>query len=294
MGSKTLIVVVVGLLLLGSMSVFRVQETETALKLQLGRVEVAGYEPGLHFKMPLIETVLKFDKRIQTLDSAPQLYLTNEKKNVVVDSFVKWRIQDPERYYTSVGGISQRANDRLSVVVQKRLKDEIGKRTLQQVVSGERSEIMDTLRVSARQQADGLGIEIIDARIKRVDLPEKVSQSVYDRMASERKQVAKLFRSEGEERARKIRAEAERDREVIVAEAERESMKVRGDGDGKATEIYARAYGRDEDFYSFYRSLEAYRNTFTGAQDVLLVEPKGQFFQYFKGGQSERGGDAER
>jgi membrane protease subunit HflC len=283
MGSKTILVVVIGLALLGTLSVFRVQETETALKLQLGRVERADYEPGLHFKLPIVETVLKFDKRIQTLDSEAQLYLTNEKKNVVVDSFVKWRIRDPEGYYTSVGGNSQRANDRLSVVVQKRLKDEIGKRTLQQVVSGQRGEIMDTLRVSARQQADGLGIEIVDARIKRVDLPEKVSQSVYDRMASERKQVARLFRSEGEERARKIRAEAEREREVIEAEAQRDAQKIRGDGDGKATEIYAAAYGRDEEFYSFYRSLEAYRHTFSNASDVLLLDPTSRFFRYFKG-----------
>jgi membrane protease subunit HflC len=233
MGSKTLVVVLVGLALLAALSVFRVQETQTALKLQLGRVERTDYAPGLHFKMPLIEDVLKFDKRIQTLDSAPQLYLTNEKKNVLVDSFVKWRISNPELFYTAVGGSVGRANDRLSVVVQKRLKDEIGKRTLQQVVSGERGEIMDTLRLSARQQADQLGIEIVDARIKRVDLPDDVSQSVFDRMASERQQVAKLFRSEGEEQARKIRAEAERDREVIVAEAERESLKIRGDGDAR-------------------------------------------------------------
>ena len=281
MGSKTLIVVLVGLAVLASMSIFRVQETETALKLQLGRVERADYEPGLQFKMPIIETVLKFDKRIQTLDSAPQLYLTNEKKNVLVDSFVKWRISSPERFYTSVGGSVQRANDRLSVVIQKRLKDEIGKRTLQQVVSGERGEIMDTLRLSARQESDGLGVEIIDARIKRVDLPDDVSQSVYDRMASERKQVAQLFRSEGEEQARKIRAEAERD-----------SLKIRGDGDARATDIYATAFGRDEDFYSFYRSLEAYRNTFNSAGDVLLLEPDSKFFRYFKSDDPAQGGPA--
>jgi len=282
MGSKTIIVVVVGLLVLGSLSVFRVQETESALKLQLGRVERADYPPGLHFKWPLVENILTFDKRIQTLDSAAELYLTNEKKNVVVDSFVKWRINDPERFYTSVGGSTLRANDRLSVVVQKRLKDEIGKRTLQQVVSGERGEIMDTLRLTARTQAEDLGIEIIDARIKRVDLPEKVSQSVYDRMAAERTQVASLFRSEGEERARQIRAEAEREREVILAEAQRDAQMLRGEGDATSTEVYAKAYGQDAEFYSFYRSLEAYRRTFGSASDVLLLEPDSQFFRYFK------------
>lgn len=289
MGSKALIVVVVGLLVLGSLSVFRVQETETALKLQLGRVERSDYEPGLHFKFPLVEQVLKFDKRVQTLDSDAELYLTNEKKNVVVDSFVKWRIRDPERFYTSVGGSIFRANDRLMVVVQKRLKDEIGKRTLQQVVSGERAEIMDTLRISARRQAEDLGIEILDARIKRVDLPEKVSQSVYDRMAAERQQVAKLFRSEGEERAREIRAEAEREREVILAEAERDGQKIRGDGDARATEIYASAYSQDPEFYGFYRSLEAYRRSFSSASDVILLEPDSQFFRYFKSQQPADG-----
>jgi len=283
MGSKTLIVVVVGLAILASLSMFRVQETETALKLQLGRVERTDYEPGLHFKLPIIETVIKFDKRVQTLDSEPELYLTNEKKNVVVDSFVKWRVSDPHRFYTSTGGSPMRANERLSVVVQKQLKDEVGKRTLQQVVSGERAEIMDTLRLSAKQASEDLGIEIIDARLRRVDLPERVSQSVYDRMSAERKEVAQRFRSEGEERARQIRAEAEREREVILAGAERDAQTLRGEGDGKSTEIYANAYGRDAEFYSFYRSLNAYRNSFSNASDVLLIDPSSQFFRFFKG-----------
>lgn len=283
MGSKTLIVVVVGVAILVALSLFRVQETETALKLQLGRVERTDYEPGLHFKLPIIETVIKFDKRVQTLDSEPELYLTNEKKNVVVDSFVKWRVSDPHRFYTSTGGSPMRANERLSVVVQKQLKDEVGKRTLQQVVSGERAEIMDTLRLSAKQASEDLGIEIIDARLRRVDLPERVSQSVYDRMSAERKEVAQRFRSEGEERARQIRAEAEREREVILAGAERDAQTLRGDGDGKSTEIYATAYGRDAEFYAFYRSLDAYRNSFSNASDVLLIDPSSQFFRFFKG-----------
>lgn len=282
MNSKTIVVAAVLLLVLGASSVFRIQETETAIKLQLGKVQRASYEPGLHLKFPFVEQVLKFDKRVQTLDSAPELYLTNEKKNLLVDSFVKWRVSDPERFYTSAGGSALRANDRLSVVVQKSLKDEIGKRTLQQVVSGDRSVIMDTMRTSARDQAADLGIEIVDARIKRVDLPEKVSQSVYDRMSAERGQVAKLFRSEGEERARQIRAEAEREREVILAEAQRDAEKLRGEGDGKSTEIYAAAYGRDAEFYSFYRSLQAYRRSFSSASDVLLLDSKSQFFRYFK------------
>ena len=287
MANKALLIVVIGLLVLGSMSVFQVHETQKALKMQLGRVERDDYKPGLHFKLPIVETVVKLDGRIQTLDAEPQRFLTFEKKNVIVDSFVKWRIQDVSRYFTSVGGNAQRANDRLSVVVQKLLKDEFGRRTIQQVVSGERAEIMDKLQASLQQQGKTLGITVIDARIKRVDLPDTVSQSVFLRMASERKEVARLFRSEGEERARQIRAEAEREAEIIVAEAERDALKVRGSGDGEATEIYAKSFGKDPEFYSFYRSLQAYRNTFNNRSDILLLKPDNQFFKYFKGSTAE-------
>lgn len=280
---------IIVLLVLGAMSVFTVDEREKALKLQLGRIERADYEPGLHFKLPYpFENVIKFDSRIQNQDSDPQDYLTVEKKNVKVDSFVKWRVKDVARYYTSTGGSVTRTNDRLAAVVLRRLKDEFGKRTIQQVVSGERNEIMDKLRDSVKQQADELGIEIIDARIKRVDLPPDVSQSVYDRMAAERKEVAKKFRSEGEERAKQIRAEADKEREVILAEAERDAQKVRGAGDGKATEIFANAFNQDVEFYTLYRSLNAYKNTFSHPSDVLLLEPNTQFFRYFKGPDSQR------
>lgn len=283
MANKALLVVIIGALVLASMSLFQVHETEKALKKQLGRVERDDYTPGLHFKFPIVEDVVKFDGRIQTLDAEPELYLTFEKKNVIVDSFVKWRINNVSKYFTSVGGNPNRANDRLSVVVQKLLKDEFGKRTIQQVVSGERAEIMDKLLESLQKQGDELGITVVDARIKRVDLPQSVSQSVYDRMAAERKEVAKRFRSEGEERARQIRAGAEREREVIVAEAERDAQKVRGDGDQQATEIYALAFGQDSEFYAFYRSLEAYKRSFSSDSDILLLQPNTQFFKYFKG-----------
>ncbi|TFH51541.1 MAG: protease modulator HflC, partial [Lysobacterales bacterium] len=244
--------------------------------------------PGLHFKVPLVQEVLKFDKRIQNLDSDPELYLTLEKKNVKVDSFVKWRIKDVVRYYTSTGGIPGRASNRLSAVVQKSLKDEFGKRTIQQVISGERTEIMDKLVFSAENQANELGIEIIDVRLKRIDLPEQVSASVYARMAAEREQVAKKFRSEGEEQGKKIRAEANREREVILAEAERDAQKVKGNGDARATDIYATAFSKDVEFYSLYRSLNAYRNSFNSPSDVLLVEPNTQFFKYFKGAELKK------
>jgi len=281
MSGKVILVLLAVAAIIVSMSVFTVDGRETAINLQLGEVVRADYQPGLHFKLPLVQEVLKFDKRIQNLDSDPELYLTLEKKNVKVDSFVKWRIKDVVRYYTSTGGSPGRASNRLSAVIQKSLKDEFGKRTIQQAVSGERQEIMDKLRSSAKNQADELGIEIIDVRIKRIDLPEEVSASVYARMSSEREQVAKKFRSEGEEQSKKIRAQADREREVIIAEAQRDAQKVKGDGDGRATEIYATAYSQDEEFYSLYRSLAAYRNTFNSPSDVLLIEPNTQFFKYF-------------
>lgn len=283
MSGKILLILLMIAGIIVSMSIFTVDERERAIKLQLGEVVRADYESGLYFKLPLIQEVLKFDKRIQNLDSDPELYLTLEKKNVKVDSFVKWRILDVVRYYTSTGGSPGRASNRLSAVIQKSLKDEFGKRTIQQAVSGERQEIMDKLRSSAKNQADELGIAIIDVRIKRIDLPEEVSASVYARMSSEREQVAKKFRSEGEEQSKQIRAQADREREVMLAEAQRDAQKLKGDGDGRATEIYANAFGKDEEFYSLYRSLGAYRNTFNNPSDVLLVDPTSQFFKYFKG-----------
>ncbi len=287
MSGKIILVLLAIAAIIVSMSLFTVDERETAINLQLGEVVRADYGPGLHFKLPLVQEVLKFDKRIQNLDSDPELYLTLEKKNVKVDSFVKWRIKDVVRYYTSTGGSPGRASNRLSAVIQKSLKDEFGKRTIQQAVSGERQEIMDKLRSSAKNQADELGIEIIDVRIKRIDLPEEVSASVYARMSSEREQVAKKFRSEGEEQGKKIRAQAAREREVMLAEAQRDAQKIKGDGDGRATEIYAIAFSQDQEFYSLYRSLSAYRNTFNKPSDVLLLEPNTQFFKYFKSSTAE-------
>jgi membrane protease subunit HflC len=287
MSGKVILVLLVIAAIIASMSIFTVDERERAINLQLGEVVRADYEPGLQFKLPLIQNILKFDKRIQNLDSDPELYLTLEKKNVKVDSFVKWRITDVVRFYTSTGGSPARASNRLSAVIQKSLKDEFGKRTIQQVVSGERTEIMDKLLLSAKNQAKELGIEIIDVRIKRIDLPEEVSASVYARMAAEREQVAKKFRSEGEEQGKRIRAEADREQEVILAEARRDAQKIKGDGDGRATEVYGNAFSQDAEFYSLYRSLGAYRNTFNSPSDVLLVEPNTQFFKYFKGAELE-------
>ena len=283
MNLKALLVLLVGLGVLAALSVFTVDQREVAILLQFGKVERTSLKPGLHFKVPVVQNVLKFDLRIQTLDSDPQNYLTFEKKNVIVDSFVKWRIADVRRFYTSAGGSILQANNRLGEVILKRLRDEFGKRTIQQVVSGERGEIMDELRVAAKDQADELGLEIVDVRIKRVDLPADVSQSVYNRMRAERQEVAKRFRSEGEEQARELRASANKDREIILAEADRKAQITRGSGDARATEIYASAFGQDREFYKLYRSLSAYRTAFGNSADILLLEPTSEFFDYFKG-----------
>ena len=283
MNLKALLVLLAGVAVLAGLSVFTVDERQVAILLQFGKVERTDLKPGLHFKVPVVQNILKFDARIQTLDSDPQNYLTFEKKNVIVDSFVKWRIADVRQFYTSAGGSILQANNRLGEVILKRIRDEFGKRTIQQVVSGERAEIMDELRVAAKDQADELGLEIVDVRIKRVDLPEDVGQSVYNRMRAERLEVAKRFRSEGEEEARQLRATSNKDREVIIAEADREAQITRGAGDARATEIYAEAFGQDREFYKFYRSLNGYRTAFGSTSDILLLEPTSEFFDYFKG-----------
>ena len=287
MNVKALLVLLAGLAVLAGLSVFTVDERQVAILLQFGKVERTDLKPGLHFKVPVVQNVMKFDSRIQTLDSDPQNYLTFEKKNVIVDSFVKWRIADVRRFYTSAGGSILQANNRLGEVIIKRLRDEFGKRTIQQVVSGQRTDIMDKLRVAAKDQADELGLEIVDVRIKRVDLPQDVSQSVFNRMRAERQEVAKRFRSEGEEEARELRATANKDREVILAEAERQAQITRGSGDARATGIYAAAFGQDREFYKLYRSLNAYRTAFGSTADILLLEPKSEFFDYFKGSEAQ-------
>lgn len=282
MNIKALGVLVLGLAILGAMSLFIVKESQTAILLQFGKIQRTDIQPGLHFKMPVVQSVRTFDRRIQTLDRDPERYLTQEQKNVIVDFFVKWRIADVQRFYTSTGGDFSQANNRLSVLIIRRSRDEFGKRTVQQVVSGERTEIMDKLVVALQEPAAEFGIEIVDVRIKRVDWPDDISQSVYNRMRSERQETANRLRSEGEEEARQLRAEADRQREVIIAEAEREAQITRGQGDALAIEIYASAYERDREFYRFYRSLDAYRNTFRSTADILLLEPNSEFFRYFK------------
>lgn len=275
-------IVVIALLMVGSFAVFTVDEREKVILFRLGEIVKTDYAPGLYFKMPFVNNVRKFDSRIQTLDAKPERYLTKEKKNVIVDSFVKWRIEDVSRYYTSTGGDALRANLRLSQFIKDGLRGEFGKRTIQEVISGERKEIMDVINTDADKLADTFGIEVVDVRIKRVDLAENVSASVYSRMEAERERVAKDYRARGKEEADKIKAEANREATIIEATAFKEAETLKGDGDAKASRIYADAYKKDAEFYALYRSLNAYRKTFADKNDVLVIEPNSEFFKYFK------------
>ena len=264
-------------------TIFTVDQRQHAIVFQLGEVKEVVSTPGLYFKWPLIQNVRLFDKRILTLDSPePERFITSEKKNVLVDSFVKWRIIDPQLYYVSVAGDEARAKTRLSQTVNAGLREEFGKRTVHEVVSGERDKIMEEMRDKADLDARKIGVQIVDVRLKRVDLPTEVSESVYRRMEAERKRVANELRSEGAAEAEKIRADADRQREVIVAEAYRDAQKIKGEGDAKAAATYAQAFGQRPEFYAFYRSMEAYRSSFGNKSDVLVVEPNSDFFKYMK------------
>jgi membrane protease subunit HflC len=277
---------VVGALVIASTALFTVDQRQFAIVFQLGEVKQIIAEPGLNFKWPLIQNVRYFDRRIITLDSPePERFITSEKKNVLVDSFVKWRIVEPKLYYISVGGDEARAQTRLSQTVNASLREEFGKRTVHEVVSGERDRIMEEMRDKADADARKIGVQIMDVRLKRVDLPSEVSESVYRRMEAERKRVANELRSQGAAEAERIRADADRQREIIVAEAYRDAQKVKGDGDAKAAAVYARAFGQNAEFYSFYRSLEAYRQSFRDKNDVLVVDPSSDFFKYLRSAQ---------
>lgn len=276
------IVIVGGVLGLAMMSMFTVGEQQRALLFRLGEVVKSDYGPGLHFKLPLITNVRTFDARILTLEAPPERYLTAEKKNVIVDSFVKWKISDVSRYYTTMGGDEERANVRLAQFIKNGLRDEFGKRTIQEVVSGEREQIMAILTANANKQAQEFGINVVDVRIKRIDLPDEVSSSVFQRMEAERSRVAKDLRSRGAEAAERIRADADRQRTVIIAEAYREAERLRGEGDAEASDIYAQAFKKNPEFYSFYRSMTAYKATFKSPADVMVVDPNSEFFKYFK------------
>jgi membrane protease subunit HflC len=269
------------LLLIGMMCIFTVNETEKAIKFQLGEIVKSDYEPGLHFKMPFINNVKKFDARIQTMDSKPERFLTAEKKNVIVDSFVKWRIGDVTTFYTVVGGDIDQANLRLDQIIKDAFRGEFGKRDIKQLVSTDRRAIREILIKNSRAIATNLGMDIVDVQVKRIDLPSEVSSSVFRRMEAERERVAREFRSQGAEAAERIRADADRQQVVTLANAYRDAEKLRGEGDAKSAEIYANAYGQDAEFFAFYRSLNAYRGSFSGS-DIMVLEPDSDFFKYFK------------
>jgi membrane protease subunit HflC len=266
----------------GMMSMFTVNETEKVIKFQLGSIVKDDYTPGIYFKWPFINNVKKFDARVQTMDSQPERFLTAEKKNVIVDSFVKWRIGNVKTFYTVVAGDVGQANLRLDQIIKDAFRSEFGKRNIKQLVSTDRKAIRDILIKNSKKAAADLGLEIIDVRVKRIDLPPDVSNSVFLRMAAERARVARDFRSQGAEAAEKIRADADRQRVVTLGNAFREAETLRGQGDAKSSEIYATAYGADLEFFTFYRSLNAYKAVYADSNDMIVVEPNSDFFKYFK------------
>lgn len=278
-----ILVALIVLLVMLSASVFTVDQRQNALVFQLGEVVSVKTKPGLYFKLPLVQNVRYFDTRILTLDAAdPERFITSEKKNVLVDSFIKWRVIDARQFYVSVGGDERRAEIRLNQTVNDGLRAEFGKRTINAVVSGSREEIMSIIRAKADQDARTIGVQVVDVRIKRVDLPEAVSENVYRRMEAERKQVANELRSTGAAEAEKIRADADKQKEVIIAEAYRDAQRVKGEGDAKASAVYAGAYGKNAEFYAFYRSMQAYRESFKSKSDVMVLDPSADFFKYMK------------
>ncbi len=261
-------------------TVFTVDEREHALKFRFGEIVQSDYEPGIHFKIPFINDVMKYPDRILNYDQSEEKFLTGEKKNLIVDYFITWRIVDPGQYYRAAGGDEIFALERLSAIVKEGIKAQFSQRTVQEVVSAERSELMEGMLVQARESAPALGIEVVDVRVMRIDLSDEVSGSVYSRMQQERARVASQLRAEGAEDAARIQAEADRERTVILAEAYRDSERIRGEGDANAADTYAQAYTQNAEFYSFYRSMQAYRQSLGREQDVLVLDPNSEFFQF--------------
>lgn len=284
--NQSKLIALLGIILLVAITVrstvYMVDEREKVIVVRFGQVLRSDDPPGLHFKSPFLDEARYFDSRILTLDAEPQPFLTKEKKYVVVDSFVKWRIEDPLKYFLTVGGQESDARRRLEQVVNSGLRDEFGKREVKNVISADRHKIMDILTEYTDREARKFGIVVADVRIQRVDLPDEVSQSVYQRMKAERSRIANELRAQGAEAAEKIRANAERQREVLLAEAYGKAERVRGEGDAKATALYGQAYGRAPEFFSLYRSLGAYKESFKSKEDILIVDPSSDFFRYMK------------
>ncbi|MCH7894766.1 MAG: protease modulator HflC [Proteobacteria bacterium] len=273
--------------LVASMSFFTVSETELALKRRFGEIIQADYEPGLHFKWP-IDDVLKFEKRLMTVDTRPERFLTGGTKYVLIDFFVKWRIIDVGLFYRATGGSETIAVTRLLSIITDGLRKAVAERSIQQLVSAERSDFMEGMLVSTREISSELGIDLIDVRVKRIDLPDEVSGSVFERMRQERVRIAKQLRAEGAERAEIIKSNADRERTILLAEAYKQSEIIRGEGDAEAAAIYAGAYGQDAEFYAFHRSLQAYRSAFNEHGDLLVLDPDSEFFDYLKSSGGKR------
>ncbi|MEM6998553.1 MAG: protease modulator HflC [Pseudomonadota bacterium] len=274
---------VIVLVVIGSFFIFKVDQWQQAVVFEFKKIESSDFDPGLHFMIPLMNTAKKFEKRLLNLDQPPRRFLTSEKKDVIVDYYAKWRISDVEKFYVASkgGNIEYAKTELISQSLDQALRNEFGKRTVQEVVAGEREEILRIVTTTSNELKESYGIEVVDVRTKRIDLPDEVSDDVYKRMRSERVRVAKELRAQGNEAAERIRAVTDRDREVILANAYRDAEIIRGEGDAQATEIYAAAFSKDRDFYSFYRSLNAYQNSFNDGNDVLLIEPSSDFFKYF-------------
>ncbi|MCC8995900.1 MAG: protease modulator HflC [Nitrosomonas sp.] len=281
--SSSLLGIVVAIIFLASSVIYIVDERQQAVLFQLGEVIDVKTSPGLYFKIPIAQNVLYFENRILTMDTdEPERFITSEKKNVLVDLFVKWRIIDVKQYYISVRGDEGLAQTRLAQTINASLRDEFGNRTVHDVVSGERDRIMEIMRQKADNDARTIGIEVVDVRLKRVDLPQEVSESVYRRMEAERKRVANELRSTGAAESEKIRADADKQREIVLAEAYRDAQKKMGEGDSQAASIYASAFEKDSEFYAFWRSIDAYKQSFKNKGDVMVLEPSSDFFKYLK------------
>jgi len=279
----------VALILVLTQTLYTVDQRQYAIVFQLGEIVKVTDVPGLHGKLPFVQNVKYFDRRILTLDSPePERITTSEKKNVLVDSFVKWRIKNVRQYYVSVAGDEEQAKRRLSQTVNSMLREEFGRRTIHDVVSGERDRVMEAARKKADQDGDKIGVEIVDVRVSRVDLPQEVSESIYRRMEAERKRVANELRSLGFAESERIRADADKQSEIIRADAYKQAQEIKGAGDAKASAIYAAAYGQNPEFYAFYRSLEAYKSSFKSKNDVLVLEPTSEFFKYLRSAGSGR------
>ncbi len=283
-----IIAVVLGVL---ALSAYTVHETQRVILFSLGEIKRMDIEPGLHFKFPFINNVVKYDGRVLSLDGEPDRFLTAERKNVTVDFFIKWRIVDTALFYRSFGADERNAYDRLAQITKDETRNAFGQRTIQEAVSGERGELMQAVRLEVNKISRQYGVLVVDVRVSRIDLPGEVSESVYNRMRTERALVAKELRAQGREEAARIRANADRRRTVILAEAYRDAQRTRGAGDATAAEVYAQAYEKDPEFYNFYRSLNAYMTTFNDKGDVLILDPRGKFFRYFN--QSELGAAGE-